>query len=81
MKYTITIFADNSPGVLYRIAGLLLRKKINIESLRVEEHNHFEHVSHFTIAIELDKEQLKKLVSQIERIIEVREVSFAPTLS
>lgn len=36
-KYTITIFSDNTPGVLYRISGLFLRQKLNIESLTVSE--------------------------------------------
>ncbi|PIQ91468.1 MAG: acetolactate synthase small subunit, partial [Parcubacteria group bacterium CG11_big_fil_rev_8_21_14_0_20_39_22] len=35
--YTITIFTENTPGVLYRIADLFLRRKINIESLTVSE--------------------------------------------
>lgn len=76
MKYTITIFTANKPGVLYRIADLLLRRRINIDSLSVREANHVSHVSEFTIELECDKEIISKLVNQIKRIVEVKSIEF-----
>ena len=48
--YTITAFTENTPGVLYRIADLFLRRKINIESLTVSEVKN-EDQSQFTIVV------------------------------
>ena len=36
-QFTITAFAENSPGVLHRLTSTLTRRKINIESLTVSE--------------------------------------------
>ncbi|OGG53002.1 hypothetical protein A3H16_02965 [Candidatus Kaiserbacteria bacterium RIFCSPLOWO2_12_FULL_53_8] len=71
MKYTITIESENAPGTLYRIAGTMLRKKINIEELHVKEVDSKRHLSRFTITIFLEPDLMAKLIKQIERIIEV----------
>jgi acetolactate synthase-1/3 small subunit len=73
MKYTITVVSENKPGVLYRIADLFLRRKINIESLAVSETKEQE-ISRFIIVVERDPETIQKLVKQIHRIIEVTDV-------
>ena len=67
----ITIDSENAPGTLYRIAGTLLRKKINIESLHVAEIDPKKHISRFKIEIIVDQELMEKLIKQIERIVEV----------
>lgn len=72
-KLTITVFSQNTPGVLYRISNLLLRRKINIESLTVSEIE-AKSRSRFTIVVKEDMELVKKIVKQLERIIEVYEV-------
>ncbi len=77
MRYTITIASENAPGTLYRIAGVLLRKKINIESLFVSEIDPVRHISHFTIKIELEKHLMEKLIKQVERVIEVTHAEYA----
>jgi acetolactate synthase-1/3 small subunit len=71
--YTIFVFSENKPGVLYRIADLFLRRRINIESLTVseiEEHK----MSRFTITVKADGALVEKIVKQIYRIIEVLKV-------
>lgn len=73
MKYTITAFTENKPGVLYRIADLFLRRKINIESLTVSETEQHG-IARFTIVVELDKVTIEKLVKQLYRIVEVVKV-------
>ena len=71
--YTITIFTENTPGVLYRIADLFLRRKINIESLTVSEINQ-EEQSRFTIVVFAEESLIEKMVKQLYRIIEVTKV-------
>jgi acetolactate synthase-1/3 small subunit len=73
MKYTITAFAENRPGVLYRIADLFLRRKVNIESMTVSETER-EGVSRFTILVDTDKNIVEKITKQLYRIIEVIKV-------
>lgn len=73
MKYTVIAFAHNSPGVLYRIADLFLRRKVNIESLTVSETER-DHISRFTIVVDNNKHLIEKIVKQLYRIIEVTKV-------
>lgn len=71
--YTITAIAENRPGVLYRIADLFLRRKINIESLTVSEIEHAGQ-SRFTIVVKEEAIVVEKLVKQLYRIIEITKV-------
>lgn len=71
--YTITVFAENKPGVLYRIADLFLRRKINIESLTVSE-TEIHGISRFTILIKTTKTLREKTAKQLYRIIEITKV-------
>lgn len=70
---TITIYSENTPGVLYRIANLFLRRKINIESLTVSEIKN-EGLSRFTIVVKQPTSLVEKVAKQLERIIEVSKV-------
>ena len=70
---TITIFTHNKPGVLYKIANLFLRRKINIESLTVSEIK-TQNLSRFTIVVKKDPVVIDKIVKQLKRIIEVYDV-------
>ena len=71
--YTIIIFAENKPGVLYRISDLFLRRKVNIESLTVSETEQ-PGISRFTVAVNVDKQTVDKTVKHLDRIIEVVKV-------
>lgn len=73
MRHTITILVENKPGVLYRIADLFLRKKINIECLVVFESQQ-KGISRMAIGVYTDKNTVQKLMNQLYRIIEVVEV-------
>lgn len=68
--YTIIIITENKPGVLYRIADIFLKRKINIESLTVSE-TEKKGLSEFKIVITTEKETLEKVLMQIKKIIEV----------
>ncbi|MDO8552075.1 MAG: ACT domain-containing protein [bacterium] len=76
MRYVLTIKSENAPGTLYRIAGLLLRKKINIESLHVKEIDRKKHISLFTIEIFLSTHLMAKLIKQIDRVVEVTHAEY-----
>ncbi len=73
MLYTILVFSENKPGVLYRIADLFLRRRINIESLTVSESQE-NRLSRFTITVDANGALVEKIVKQIYRIIEVVKV-------
>lgn len=71
---TITIYSENKPGVLFRTANLFLRRKVNIESLTVSEIKG-ENRSRFTIVVKQDLALVQKIARQLEKIIEVSDVT------
>lgn len=73
MKYTIIVFTENKPGILYRIADLFLRRRINIESLTVSE-TETRGISRFTIVVDQSQDIVEKVIKQLYRIIEVVKV-------
>jgi len=68
--YTISVYSENHPGVLNRITSVFLRRKINIESLRVSETSK-PGISRFTIEAAISPATIDLLVHQIEKIVEV----------
>src|ERR1700722_15354620 len=71
--YTIIIFTENKPGVLYRIADAFLKRKINIESLTVSEIE-AQGMSRFTIQVKGSRFSIEKISKQLYKIIEVIKV-------
>ena len=71
--YTIIIFTENKPGVLYRIADAFLKRKINIESLTVSEIE-AQGMSRFTVTVKGTKLGIEKITKQLYKIIEVVKV-------
>ncbi len=71
--HTISIISLNTPGVLYRIAGMFVRRKINVDYLEVKalEKNL---KAKFTIKISAEKKNLQVICKQMEKIYEVEEV-------
>ena len=72
-RYTIIIFTENKPGILYRIADTFLKRKINIESLTVSEIE-ASGMSRFTIVVKEDKHAVEKVAKQLYKIVEVTKV-------
>lgn len=75
MKYTVDIIVENKPGVLYRITGLLTKRKINIERINayvVAGQN----ISKIFFTAEIDGKIVSTVVKQINRIIEVLEINY-----
>lgn len=73
---TLSIYADNMPGVLQRITALFTRRKLNIESLTVSETER-EGMSRFTIVVCVDEDIAQKIAKQLGRIVEVEHVAVA----
>jgi len=69
-EYNITIFSENHIGLLNRITIIFTRRKINIESLVVSE-SAIEGVYKFHVVINSNEDQVKKVVLQIEKLIDV----------
>lgn len=69
-KYTISVYSENNLGLLNRIATIFLKRHINIESLTVSS-SEIEHVSRFIIVVDISEEQVKKIIGQIEKQVEV----------
>ena len=68
--YTISIYTENNIGLLNRIATIFLKRHINIESLTVSS-TEIENVSRFIIVSDLSKENVKKIIGQLEKQVEV----------
>ncbi|MDE5944619.1 MAG: acetolactate synthase small subunit [Rikenella sp.] len=69
-EYIITVFTENRVGVLGRITSIFTRRKINIESLKVSE-TPVKGISMFTIHAFTTEDTACRILSGIERIIEV----------
>lgn len=69
-EFNITIFSENHIGLLNRITIVFTRRKINIESLVVSE-SAIEGVYKFLVVVRSTEDQVKKVVLQIEKLIDV----------
>lgn len=69
-EYTITIYTENTIGMIGRISGIFSRRKINIESLNTSP-SEVEGIHRFTILISESEDVAHKLCRQIEKQVEV----------
>ena len=69
--YTITIFSENTVGVLNQISTIFTRRQLNIESLSVSP-SAITGIHKFTITtLSIDEEIIKKLVRQIDKRVDI----------
>jgi acetolactate synthase-1/3 small subunit len=68
--YNISVFTENSVGMLNRITIIFTRRNINIESITASE-SEIEGIHRYTIVVNEPKERVRKVVSQIEKQIDV----------
>lgn len=68
--FTISIYSENNIGLLNRISGIFQRRHINIESINSSP-SEIENVSRWTLLVRTSEEQIKKIIGQIDRQIEV----------
>lgn len=69
-EYTITLYTENSIGMIGRVSTIFSRRKINIESLNTSP-SEAEGIHRFTIVIMETEETVRKLCRQIEKQVEV----------
>lgn len=70
MKHTISVYVENKPGVLARIAGLFRRRGFNIHSLSVAPTENPMY-SRMTIVVDLEDKPLEQVVKQLHKLINV----------
>ena len=69
-EFIITVYSENHIGLLTRTTIVFTRRKINIESLTVSE-SAIPGVFKFTIVVNVTRDQIIKVVGQIEKQIDV----------
>ena len=69
-KFTICIYTENQVGLLHRLTTIFTRRHINIESLTTSR-SEIEDVNRFIIVAKMSETQVKKIVTQLEKQIEV----------
>jgi acetolactate synthase-1/3 small subunit len=69
-EFIITVYSENNIGLLNRLTINFTRRKINIESLTVSA-SAIPGISKFTIVINETEERVKKVVGQLEKIVDV----------
>ncbi|MEP5255718.1 MAG: acetolactate synthase small subunit [Winogradskyella arenosi] len=70
IKFTVSIYTENNIGLLNRISAIFQRRHMNVESLNTSP-SEIEGVSRFTIVVNITESQMKKVIGQIEKQVEV----------
>lgn len=69
-QFTLSIFTENRIGLLNRITIIFTRRHLNIESITASE-SEIKDVHRYTIVCITSREQINKVVKQIEKLVEV----------
>jgi len=68
--YTVSIYTENNIGLLNRISAIFQRRHINIESINTSV-SEIENVSKWAVVVKTTEMQMKKIIGQIEKQVEV----------
>jgi len=68
--FTVTIFSENTVGLLNQVTIIFTRRQLNIETLSVSP-SAIEGIHKFTITTIADEETMKKVVRQIDKRVDV----------
>lgn len=68
--YTVTVFSENTPGLLNQITIVFTRRQINIETLSVSP-SAIKGIHKFTITVVTDLDSIKKIVKQIDKRVDI----------
>ncbi len=74
-EYIISVFTENHPGILFRIASVFLKRKINIETFKVSD-SPVKGISLFTIVVFVEEAMARTLVRQINKIVDVLKAGY-----
>jgi acetolactate synthase I/III small subunit len=70
MLNTLVIYVENKPGVLSRVVSLFRRRNFNIDSLTVGRTEKPD-VSRMTIVVEGDADQVRRIVANVYKLVNV----------
>ena len=70
IEFTGSDITENNIGLLNRISAIFKRRHINIESINSSA-SEIEGVTRWTILVNMTEEQMKKIIGQIEKQVEV----------
>lgn len=68
--YTVTIFSENTVGLLGQVTSVFIRRQLNIETLSVSP-SALQGIHKFTITVWCDYETVVKVVKQIDKRVDV----------
>ena len=74
-EFTITLYTENSVGLIGRISGIFSRRKINIESINTSP-SEVEGIHRLMILINETEEVVRKLCRQLEKQIDILKAYF-----
>lgn len=77
-KYVIAVLVSNISGVLSRVSGMFTRRGFNIDSLTVGE-TESSGFSRITIAFHGDDDMKERILQQLQKLHDVREVEVLDT--
>jgi len=69
-QFTVSVYTENNIGLLNRISAIFQRRHINIESINSSA-SEIEGVTRWTILVNMTEDQMKKIIGQIEKQVEV----------
>lgn len=68
--YTVSVFTENSIGMMNRITIIFTRRHLNIDSITASE-SEVKGVFRYTIVLKASREQVNKVIGQLEKLIDV----------
>jgi acetolactate synthase-1/3 small subunit len=69
-KYTVSIYAENNIGLLNRISAIFLKRHLSIDSINSSP-SEISDIYRFVIVVTVKEDLIRKVISQIEKQIEV----------
>ncbi|PWH86709.1 acetolactate synthase small subunit [Brumimicrobium oceani] len=68
--YTVSVFTENSIGMMNRVTIIFTRRHLNIDSITASE-SEVPGVFRYTIVLRTTKAQIEKVIGQLEKVIDV----------
>ena len=69
-NYTVSIYTENNIGLLNRISAIFLKRHINIDTINSSP-SEIDQIYRFVIVVNVSEKDIKKIITQIEKQIEV----------
>ena len=69
-KFTVSIYTENNLGLLNRISAIFLKRHLSIDSINSSPCE-IEDIFRFVIVLKTDEQLIKKVITQIEKQVEV----------